>query len=182
MRLDAHWASFFTSKFPKTGSEMPLHDTEIMLLSWQAPQEFFGAARICFHAFCLSGGSPRFPSFVFYDARIHVDRFVSVRSIERFPMWVDFIGVPINAAKGSPSGCQKRLLWRSSTPRRCRAHLAFASWSLHLAPTQRSAPGEAPRVRRRGRADRGRSSSVTGLAPRSSRAGALGAHRQRARF
>jgi hypothetical protein len=66
MRLDAHWASFFTSKFPKTGSEMPLHDTEIMLLSWQAPQEFFGAARICFHALCFL--------FVSTTARIHDDR------------------------------------------------------------------------------------------------------------
>jgi len=168
MRLDAHWASFFTSKFPKTGSEMPLHDTEIMLLSWQAPQEFFGAARICFHAFCfLLSLRPR--GFMMTgDWPGEIDRAIS--HVGRLHRCSD------------QRSAKKRLLCRSTPSSRCRAHLAFASWSLPLAPTQRSAPGEAPRVRRRGRADRGRSSSVTGLAPRSSRAGALGAHRQRARF
>ena len=75
-----------------------------MLLSWQAPQRIFRRRKNLLSRVLLVWWLPRFPSFVFYDARIHVDRFVSVRSIERFPMWVDFIGVPINAA---PSGCQK---------------------------------------------------------------------------
>lgn len=157
---------FLTSKFPKTGSEMPLHDTEIMLLSWQAPQEFFGAARICFHALCFLSHERGF--MMTGDWPGEIDRAIShVGRLHRF---------------SDQRSAKKRLLCRSTPSSRCRAHLAFASWSLPLAPTQRSAPGEAPG----GSAGSVREDARAGVGPRrdgsrasvESRGGALAARRR----
>ena len=97
---------FLRQNFQKPALEMRLQDTEIMLLSWQAPQEFFGAARICFHAFCfLLSLRPR--GFMMTgDWPGEIDRAIShVGRLHRFS--------DQRCERVSRPAAKKRLLWRT---------------------------------------------------------------------